>query len=890
MTLPNNGKDRFLAIDANAIIHRAFHAYPSTLQTEDGIQVNALYGFTVMLLSALKSFEPKYVLCSFDTHEPTFRHVEYMDYKATRAPTDQSLIDQFPLVEEILKAFNIPILKKDGFEADDILGTIAKYVSSGKWSGENLELYILSGDRDLLQLVNEKVKVCLPSGSFKNLVAYDREGTYRYLGLYPEQLVDFKAFAGDSSDNIPGVKGVGEKTTLLLLEKFGDFEGIYNNLKEIKPRYAKLLLEGVEQAELSRRLARIEQEVGLDVRLEGCLLRDFDKKKVLEMFKKYSFKSLISRLDEVKDDKKTEQSNQLDIFSSSSEQVEWSKLSEIEEEWMKASRVEVVNIEEEESALGVAKKMVRVVDSLGKQKDHLTKEKSSTRAPKCETSFYNLENTVSQFPELLPSHSYDIGLFAHLINSERRGYSLADLAFDYSDQVLNEKIMPNDLKKVLDTVEEIRQTQKERANEIELYEYTRKSIERVLNVKEDYYLNVLRKVEIPITKILYKMEKKGIEVNIKGLEKLNNQLSKDISALTKEIYDTIGHEFNINSSKQLSDILFKELDLPSNRKGSTKESVLQELKGAHPVIEKVLQYRELNKVYTTYTTPILELASSSKDNSIHTDFKQTGTSSGRFSSSNPNMQNLPLQGQWAEELRRTFVARKNHKLIAMDYSQIELRIMADMSKDSLLIEDFNNNLDIHKSTIARLLNKEIDEVTKKERSVGKTVNFGILFGQTAYGLASMLKIDVEEASGYIQSYFENYKGVEEHIRGMEKEAYKKGYVQTMLGTTRHIKGLRSKNVRMVRAAQREAINMPIQGSEADIMKLAMIKLDELIEGEFEKKAHILLQIHDELIFEVEEGVVDEFVKKAKKTMEEIVSLEVPLVVNSSVGDNMAELM
>ena len=890
MTLPNNGKDRFLAIDANAIIHRAFHAYPSTLQTEDGIQVNAVYGFTVMLLSALKSFEPKYVLCSFDTHEPTFRHVEYMDYKATRAPTDQSLIDQFPLVEEILKAFNIPILKKDGFEADDILGTIAKYVSSGKWSSENLELYILSGDRDLLQLVNEKVKVCLPSGSFKNLVAYDREGTYRYLGLYPEQLVDFKAFAGDSSDNIPGVKGVGEKTTLLLLEKFGDFEGIYNNLKEIKPRYAKLLLEGVEQAELSRRLARIEQEVGLDVRLEGCLLRDFDKKKVLEMFKKYSFKSLISRLDEVKDDKKTEQSNQLDIFSSSSEQVEWSKLSEIEEEWMKASRVEVVNIEEEESALGIVSKMVRVVDSLGKQKDHLTKEKGSTQAPKCETSFYNLENTVSQLPELLPSRSYDIGLFAHLINSERRGYSLADLAFDYSDQVLNEKIMPNDLKKVLDTVEEIRQTQVERANEIELYEYTRKSIERILNVKEDYYLNVLRKVEIPITKILYKMEKKGIEVNIKGLEKLNNQLSKDISALTKEIYDTIGHEFNINSSKQLSDILFKELDLPSNRKGSTKESVLQELKGAHPVIEKVLQYRELNKVYTTYTTPILELASSSKDNSVHTDFKQTGTSSGRFSSSNPNMQNLPLQGQWAEELRRTFVARKNHKLIAMDYSQIELRIMADMSKDSLLIEDFNNNLDIHKSTIARLLNKEIDEVTKKERSVGKTVNFGILFGQTAYGLASMLKIDVEEASGYIQSYFENYKGVEEHIRGMEKEAYKKGYVQTMLGTTRHIKGLRSKNVRMVRAAQREAINMPIQGSEADIMKLAMIKLDELIEGEFEKKAHILLQIHDELIFEVEEGVVDEFVKKAKKTMEEIVSLEVPLVVNSSVGDNMAELM
>ncbi|NMC08824.1 hypothetical protein GYA44_00650, partial [Candidatus Microgenomates bacterium] len=315
MNLVKNSKDRFLAIDANAIVHRAFHAYPPTLQTEDGLQVNAVYGFTVMLLSALKTFDPKYVLCSFDTHKPTFRHLEFVDYKATRKPTDQSLISQFPLVEDILKAFNIPILKKEGFEADDVLGTISKYVTDGKWRNENVELYILSGDRDLLQLVNEKVKVCLPSGNFKNLVAYDREKTFEYMGIYPEQVVDYKGIAGDPSDNIPGIKGIGNKTAIELLSKYGDLDTIYKNLKDIKPRYANLFTEGVEQAELSRKLAKIEQEVGVDIRLEEALLRDFEKKHVVEIFKNFGFKSLIPRLDEIDGNEEVSDSAQLDMFS-----------------------------------------------------------------------------------------------------------------------------------------------------------------------------------------------------------------------------------------------------------------------------------------------------------------------------------------------------------------------------------------------------------------------------------------------------------------------------------------------------------------------------------------------------------------------------------------------
>jgi DNA polymerase-1 len=891
MTLPSNGKDRFLAIDANAIVHRAFHAYPPTLTTEGGVQVNAVYGFTVMLLSALKSFEPKYVLCAFDTHEPTFRHVEYPDYKGTRAPTDQSLIDQFPLVEEILKAFNIPIIKKEGFEADDILGTIAKYVSEKKWSNENMDLYILSGDRDLLQLVNENVRVCLPNGGFKDLVAYDREKTYEYMDLYPEQIVDFKALAGDPSDNIPGIKGIGKKTAAELLEKYGDLDSIFHNLKDIKTRQANLLREGVEQAEMSRKLAKIEQEVDITVHLEDCLLRDFDKKKVLELFKEFSFKSLISRLDEIESNDNNSPTSQLDIFSANSE-VEWTSKEEFEIKLENAKSLVLATIPPEESVTESEYCMARIVDKRGGKEDILCEEPCCTNTYGCETTLYAPEEGVSRRFGLEGGGIIDIGLFAHLINSERRGYTLKDLSFDYSSQILQEKISPNDLSKVLDALEEIRENQIKKANDIELYDYTRKSIEQELKIKESYLLNVLRKIELPISKILSKMEDRGVGVDINHLSEMNEKLDKKVKTLTQEIYDTVGHEFNINSPKQLSDVLFNELDLPNKSKGSTKESVLQELKGTHPMVEKLLEYRELNKMLTTYTKPLLEMASENEEDgrgAIHTSFNQTGTTSGRFSSSNPNMQNLPLKGEWAEELRKSFVPRKGFKFIGIDYSQIELRIMADISKDDLLIKDFNDDLDIHKATAARLLDKEVEEVTKKERSVGKTVNFGILFGQTAYGLASMLGIDSDVAADYIQSYFEHYRGVEEYIRGLEKEAYKKGYVQSMFGTTRHIKGLRSKNIRMMRAAQREAVNMPIQGSEADIMKLAMIKLDEMIEEKFKEKAYILLQIHDELIFEVQEKKAEEFIKAAESLMEGIVSLEVPLVVHSSMGDNMAEL-
>ncbi|KKP77493.1 MAG: polymerase protein [candidate division WS6 bacterium GW2011_GWF1_35_23] len=892
MNLVKTSKDRFLAIDANAIVHRAFHAYPGNLQTDDGVQVNAVYGFTVMLLSALKTFDPKYVLCAFDTSKPTFRHEEYLDYKATRKPTDQSLIDQFPLVEEVLKAFNIPIIKKEGFEADDILGTISKMVDSGKWKDQNLELYILSGDRDLFQLVRGDVKVCLPSGNFSNLLEYDRENVFKTFGVYPEQVVDYKAIVGDVSDNIPGVKGVGDKTVIGLLGEYGDFDTIYKNLTKLKPRLQVLLGEGIEQAELSRKLAKIDQDMDVDIYLESCLMKDFDRKNVLDLFRKFKFKSLVARLDDIFGKDSSGYSPQLNIFNGSTGSVEWASEKELESLSKNAARVVCCFLSKEESTTDKPLILTRFVDNMGVKTDRAYENGSYTLRTDCETTFCNFENLVSHKGTTIEvdlSKSLDISLFSHVINSEKRDQSLKDLAFDYVGKVFREKISPLEIISVLDAVEEVKNAQISKANEIELYEYTLKSIKKYLQVKAEYLLNVLRKIEMPVALVLSKMEERGIKVEIEVLERLNDELFKKIGNIKEEIFASVGHEFNLNSPKQLSDVLYNELNLPSKNGFSTREDILVSLSGAHPCVEKLLEFRALSKVYGTYTSPMLAMAKDSADQSIHTDFKQTGTTSGRFSSINPNMQNLPAQGEWSEKLRTAFVARKGFKLVGMDYSQIELRIMADMSMDNLLIKDFNDGLDIHSATASRILGKEIEDITKKERSIGKTVNFAILFGQTPFGLSSLLKIDSSVALEYIQNYFEHYLGVEEYIRSLEKEAYRKGYVQTMFGTTRMIGGIRSKNIRMNKAAKREAVNMPIQGSEADIMKLGMVKLDELIAKEFNEEAHILLQVHDELVFEVVEGRVDEFEKKALDILKNIVSLEVPLDVHVSHGDNLAEL-
>ncbi|MBP5204560.1 DNA polymerase I [bacterium] len=880
-------KDVLLAIDSNAIVHRAFHAYPSSLQTEDGLQVNAVYGFTTMFLEALNIFNPKYILCAFDTHKPTFRKLEFPEYKATRKPTDQSLIDQFPMVEEVVKAFNVPILKKDGYEADDILGSIARLVKEGKWQNENIALYILSGDRDLLQLVGGNVKVCLPKGNFSNIVIYDKEETHKYMGIYPEQVVDYKAIAGDTSDNIPGIKGIGTKTTIDLLDKYKTLDNIYKNLDKLKPRQSNLFQEGVEQAQVSKMLARIEDSVEINTHLEDCVLKDFNKNTVVSLFKKYSFRSLIPKLDKIQTTEEENKGNsvtsQLGIFSQPLEQLPEVDYPTLQKSLSNSKKTVLVYINKSESTTGEDYFLIRTDD-----KDCIYKlDKEKILELQNDVITYNLEECIRYVNIGKTYNVHDVGIFAHLLNSEKRKYDLNSISFDYSSYSLEEKISPTQGKQVLDILVEMKEKQLEIANKTIFYDYSQKTLKECLNIEKDYYVNVQKSVEIPLSQILSKMESRGIQIDVDKLEKLKTDLEDKIEQETEEIYSTVGHEFNIKSPKQLADVLYNELGLPGKK--TTKESVLEKLKDYHPCIPIILDYRILNKMLSTYVIPLLELAKNSKDSSIHTDFKQTGTSSGRLSSVNPNMQNIPMQGEWAEKIRKTFIPRKGYKFLGMDYSQMELRIMADMSGDELLQKDFRDNIDIHASTASRILNKKIEGINKQERSIGKTVNFAIIFGQTGYGLASLLNIDSDTATAYIRSYFEHYKGVENYIRELEKEAKQKGYVQSMLGTTRHVKGLNSKNVRVYKAAQREAVNMPIQGSESDIMKLAMIKLDKMIEENYKEDAYILLQIHDELLFEVKEEIVDEFEKKAKEIMLHASSLTVPLELSSNSGYNMAEI-
>ncbi len=891
MNIQRTSKDVFLAIDANAIVHRAFHAYPSTLQTEDGVQVNAVYGFTVMLLAALKLFEPKFVLCAFDTAAPTFRHVEFAEYKGTRKPTDQSLIDQFPLVEEVLKAFNIPIIKKEGFEADDILGTISKMVDSGKWKNENLDLYILSGDRDLLQLVKNDIRVCLPSGNFKNLVAYDTDEVFKYMGVYPHQIVDYKAIVGDASDNIPGIKGIGGKTATELLGEYGELDNIYKNISKLKPRLQVLFGEGIEQAELSRMLAKIDQDMDINVLLESCLMRDFDRGNVLEIFKRFSFRSLMIKLDDLFGKEEQSSSPQLSIFgTNSNSEIDWKSMETFKELAGRSNEMVIGYLSKDESYSGEPYYIVRFNLVGGGSQDCLFKDIDTEIPNDCITTFYNWEElTARKHISLNYEKSFDVLLFAHSISSGKKTTSFKDLAFDYAGKISEEKLSPLKMTDILDSIVEIKEREIKKANDTELYEYTLNSIKGYLKVEGDYLVNVHKKVEMPVSEILGEMERRGIKIDIQYLEKLNTEVKTSLDKLSQEIFDSVGHEFNINSPKQLGDILFTELQLPYVGKPSTREDVLDGLIGAHPCVEKLLEYREVSKVYGTYTSPLLEMARNDSNASIHTDFKQTGTTSGRFSSANPNMQNLPASGNWSEKLRKAFVPNDGFKFVGMDYAQMELRIMADMSRDDLLIKDFTDGLDIHKATAARILEKEVEEVTKAERSIGKTVNFAILFGQTSFGLSRLLKIDAQKASEYIQHYFEHYVGVENYIRILEKEAYKRGYVQSMLGTTRRIAAVKSRNITARRAALREAVNMPIQGTEADIMKLGMVKLNELIEKEFNGDAYILLQIHDEFVFEVKENRVEEFKDKACDILKGAAALETTLDVHDSIGNDLSEL-
>lgn len=900
-------KELFIAIDANAIVHRAFHAYPPTLTTADGLQVNAVFGFTSMLLKVLEDFDPKYIVCAFDTKKPTFRHTQFPEYKATRKPTDNSLIAQFPLVENVLEAFNIPILKKEGYEADDILGTLAQYFDNGKWSSENLDVVIVSGDRDLLQLVTNKVSVALPGGrTFSSLTVYNPQGVYEKYGYKPEQVIDYKAMVGDASDNIPGVKGVGDKSAKALMDKYGSFDEIMKNLDDVQKRLATLLSESVEQAEMSRELATIKRDIDLDIDLESCLMRDFNRQTVKELFSKFQFRTLVQKIPKSINDVEVgaQEGGQIGLFGlpgfegGSDSMVEEIGVKELEALLGKDKKLIVLNVSAAESEMDRAFTVVGVVDNSGQVQVYKIIDFSSTIGTDCETILYGGE----EFDLLSRDVDYfDVGIAAHYLSSGKRSYTLASLVFDYLSEVIPEKLSERQSTEYIDHIRELAASLKKEMGDVIVSPYVEETVNKaaIRLSGSDIGNNgipewVVGNIEASVVEILQKMEHRGVALDDSLISDLETRLKESLSGAEKAIYYEVGHEFNINSPSQVADVLYGELNLlPGARSRTTREGVLQKIRQLHPVVPHLLKYRELSKILSTYIEPYKQIISlcveQGNEIAVHTDFKLLGTSSGRLSSQNPNMQNIPAQGEWAGEVRKLFKAREGYKLVALDYSQIESRLMADISGDGNLIKDFIQGKDIHRMTASRVFGVPQSKVDSKLRSKGKTINFGILYGQTKYGLAAMLDISREEAGEMIDNYFDNYKGVAKYIETSENIARKRGYVESMFGRRRYVPGLKSQNRRVYEAAVREAINMPIQGGDADIMKLAMILLDRMHEKDYPGKVFPLLQIHDEMIYEVEESVAEEFAKKADEVMENVLELKVPLVVHSSIGDTLADL-
>lgn len=893
----NKDRDMLLVIDANAIVHRAFHAYPSSLTTSTGVQDNAVYGFTTMLLQSLKQFNPKYVVCAFDTSAKTFRHAQFTDYKAQRKPTDESLNAQFPLVKEVLEAFNIPYIEKDGYEADDIIGTISEWARSGKWKMSNLDVCVITGDRDLLQLIGDNVYVALPSGSFSTLSVYDTEKVIEKYGYYPKQVTDYKGIVGDASDNIPGVKGVGEKTALSLLHRYGSLDEIYRNMNEVEGRYQKKLSEGVEQAYFSKELATIKRDVDVNFQLEDCLLVDFDEKKLLDVFRKFEFKSLVNKIPRSINNVESGEP-QLDMFTSSGVAEEVVVVKEVESitSQLKVSdRVVLVYLSDDYILCGFVDKKGEVMFN-NIYVDNLLKSVVDNLYS-CETYFWGWEDAVSQNDGLTNlvevfNNIVDIQLLAYNLSSGRKDYSLGTVVFDY----LGEKVDIDNRFEVGKQVVRLLDELMSRAKELVFSDYVVDGFRKLsdsLKVEVGGVANVVSHLEVPVSIVLSKMEKRGIAVDKDELEKLRTVLEGEIDAVKSDIYRDIGHEINLNSPKQLSEVIYNELDIPDSLTGkrsrSTREEVLLQMKDIHPAISNILKYRELTKVLNTYVTPYLDIILDSKSDEIHTDFKQMGASSGRFASINPNMQNIPIRSEWGDRIRRVFVPRNGYIFLGADYSQIEFRIMADISQDPVLLEDFAEGRDIHSATASRVFKVGIEDVTKEQRSLGKTINFAILFGQTQFGLASLMGVDRNEAQRYIDEYFNTYKGVKKYIDNATKDALDRGFVQSMFGRTRVISGLTSRNFNVRNAAVREAVNMPIQGGEADIMKVAMVKIDRLIKEKYLDDAYMLLQVHDEIIFEVKEGLVDQFGEEVRDIMSNAVQLSVPLEVHISKGSNMSEL-
>ncbi|WP_353096666.1 DNA polymerase I [Tissierella praeacuta] len=883
-------KKKLMIIDGSSLLHRAFYALP-LLSTKEGIYTNGIYGFLTMLYKVQDEKKPDYICVAFDKKGPTFRHEQYDKYKAHRQSTPSELAQQFPIIREILDAMKVRYLELTGFEADDIAGTLAKMGEEN-----SLDVTLVTGDKDYLQLATDNTKVLITRKGITELEEFDRNIIIEKYGITPEQLIDLKGLMGDQSDNIPGVPGIGEKTGLKLLKEYSTIENIYENIDNISGKKLKEnLIENKHLAFLSRKLGEIMVNIPMDISLEEFKIEDPDWEELKKLYRELEFNSLLGKISDATVEDNEESSVSLEYNLIEKENYN-SLIDAIKKEGKFGFKFIISDsnyIEDEIIAVGIKtnETQTNIIYLQEDRERFVDSFKSVFEDKTIEKIGHNLKSDIVILSRLgirVDNITFDSMIAQYLINPAQSSYSINDIRREYlySNGIDEETLLGKGKNK-----KSFSDLSKE-----EIGSYLSFTLDTILSVeskmkeiiKEQEMLDLYYNVELPLVEVLGSMEYYGFKIDVEELKKLGHEYDDEINSLTSEIYDLAGTEFNINSPKQLGEILFDKLSLPVIKKTktgySTDAEVLDKLKDQHPVIDKVLRYRQIVKLKSTYIDGLLNLIN--KDtNRIHSSFNQTITTTGRISSTEPNLQNIPIRTDDGRKIRKAFIAEnKDYVLVDADYSQIELRVLAHISKDPKLIEAFINNEDIHRKTASEVFDVSKEDVTPIMRSRAKAVNFGIVYGISDYGLSRDLDISRKEAKEYIDNYLKNYKMVKEYMKDIVEEGKEKGYVETILHRRRYIPELKAKNFNIKSFGERIAMNTPIQGSAADIIKMAMVKVyNELKERNL--KSRLILQIHDELIIETEKDEIEEVKNMMKDIMENSIKLNVPLTVDLEIGDS-----
>ena len=857
---------KLLILDSNSILNRAFYGV-RYLSAKDGTPTNAIYGFLNILLKLIKEQEPDYICAAFDVKAPTFRHKQYEGYKAQRKPMPEGLAAQMPLAKDVLRAMGVTILEKEGYEADDIIGTVARLCEESE-----ISCFIATGDKDDLQLASDKTKVILTvtKSGYNETIIYDNKAVKEKYHVTPTEFIDVKALMGDPSDNIPGVKGVGEKTAMSLIEKHHSIEYIYENIDDIGLKGAMLqkMKDGREMAFMSKELATINRNTPIEFNAEECVFDGFENNgELYEILKRLELNSIIKKLDLSGGDNVKENE---DIFKDFSYQVG-------DKNMISGDKVTVVldfdgdNISS--AAVGVGNNAV-VLNEQDDIKELLEDDSIAKVMFDVKEAIVKLNGRID-----IKNISDDTAIAAYLVDPAKNEYTIEKLASEYFGTVI-EKPEVKQLS-LLDDVETDRS------------EYLAKCAVAlgVLNerigdkIKENGQEKLYQEVELPLVTVLAHLEINGFLVDDNQLKEFADKLGEKIDALTNEIYMLAGEEFNINSPKQLGVILFEKLELKPVKKTktgyATNADVLEKLRDKHPIVNFIMEYRQLAKLKSTYCDGLTAVVNPNTHR-IHSVFTQTVTVTGRLSSTEPNLQNIPTRTELGREIRKMFVAKDGYVLVDADYSQIELRVLAHIANDETMINAFRNNEDIHAVTASQVLGIPLEDVTKEQRSSAKAVNFGIVYGIGEFSLAQDLHISVKEAKAYIESYLEKYHGVRNYMESIKEQAKKDGYVKTMLNRIRYIPELKSPNYNIRQFGERVALNTPIQGTAADIIKLAMVRVDNRLINEG-LKSKLILQVHDELIVEAHKDEVDKVKQILSEEMQGAMELNVPLKVDMSTG-------